>query len=208
MRTGIAPVATVLIIVGAAAAIGFARVVGGPTRTQGAEATQAAGDHTYAAESPESAMSRIPLLHADTIGPPGHAHTYRAYPVGADPQFPAYLIRVADGSTCLTVQGSDGVGAACRRWDPRRGNGTIELGEFRADGSYLLTMLVPDGVTTVTAGRQVARCERNLVRLILAPGAHRLLVASQRGDFTVDVDVSEPPRMRALTRPRGADRTT
>lgn len=175
-----------MVVIGAAAAMATAASGcsdgDAPARTLSATTDGVA----YAAETPDAAVDEIPQFAGVVAGASGSRAGYHAYPVGSDPLHPAFLVRVDDGSTCLVVEGDDGVGTACRAPGAPIEHGVIGVGETRADGTYVSTLLVPDGVTAVRAAGRTVRPRRNLVRFTLPAGRRMVTVTTADDDFLLD----------------------
>lgn len=107
----------------------------------------------------------------------------------------------------ISAKGDDGVGTACRAAGQAIAHGVIGVGETRADGTHVSTLLVPDDVMSVTAAGRVAPARRNLVRFTLPAGTTAVRVASDSGGYVLDCDVTRwlrpCPRGFARLRPAG-----
>lgn len=156
---------------------------------RGATPTTGPG-HTYAVMG--APIAGPPPLFTTDAPAPRHLAGAVSYRVGAGARYPAYLVRTTTGALCLYARGDDGVGGACSDGGGPD-HGVVALGEVRADGGYVLSLVVPDDVAEVGVRGRAVKPVRNLVRVELPYGTTEVVFVSVNGDHSSVFTARRPP---------------
>lgn len=108
--------------------------------------------------------------------------------VGSDSRYPAWTARAKNGDVCLVVKGDDGMGGTCNDPAATGRGGLVALGEVRADGTHVVTALVPEDVTRISTPSGPMSPVNSLVTFAIAPGRATVAITSTAGDRDVSFE--------------------
>lgn len=95
------------------------------------------------------------------------------------------------GGLCLYAEGDDGIAGACSaRGEPD--HGVVGLGEVRADGRYVLSLVGPDDVEALTVRDRVLKPTKKLVSVELPSGTTVVALGSTNGNCLLAVNARRP----------------